>query len=161
MRPEGQPPSDRIARVFLTCPCHRGGGAMTSFSPPTLASECRLCRSRLPARDRAITNSQPLQWPAALPCSEEQREGEEAANARSTSRAKRVSGSRSPRRLTLESHRLLLARPQSSGRVRNSHVSLNPLSSSLLRPAIQKVRVVVQKLWRMRLLCGRQRKTKK
>jgi hypothetical protein len=52
---------------------------MTSFSPPTLASECRLCRSRLPARDRAITNSQPLQWPAALPCSEEQREGEEAA----------------------------------------------------------------------------------
>src|SRR5215469_1159066 len=39
MRPEGQPPSDRIARGFLTCSCHRGGGAMTRFNPSALASE--------------------------------------------------------------------------------------------------------------------------
>jgi len=46
MRSEGQPPPDRIARVFLTCSCHRGGGAMTRFNRSALASECRLWWSR-------------------------------------------------------------------------------------------------------------------
>jgi hypothetical protein len=47
-----------------------------------------------------------------------------------------------------------------SVRLRNSHVSLNPLSPTLLRLATQKSCEVVQKLWRMRLPCGRPRKTK-
>jgi len=37
-----------------------------------------------------------------------------------------------PRQFTLENHRLPLARPQSFGELRNSHVSLNPLSATLL-----------------------------
>jgi hypothetical protein len=65
-----------------------------------------------------------------------------------------------PRRFTLENRRLPLALPQSFGKLRNYHVSLNPLSARLLRPATQKSCAVVQKLWRMRLPCGRARKTK-
>ena len=65
-----------------------------------------------------------------------------------------------PRQFTLENRRLPLALPLSFGKLRNSHVSLNPLLSRLLRPAIQKTSAVVQKLWTMRLPCGRPRKTK-
>jgi hypothetical protein len=67
---------------------------------------------------------------------------------------------RFPRQFTLENCRLPLALPQSFGTLRKLHVSLNPLSSRLLRLAIQKSCVVVQKLWTMRLPCGRPRKTK-
>lgn len=38
--------------------------------------------------------------------------------------------------------------------------SLNPLSNSLSRPAIQIIYPLVQKLWRKRLPCGSRRKTK-
>jgi hypothetical protein len=65
-----------------------------------------------------------------------------------------------PRQFTLENHRLPLALPQSFGKLRNYHVSLNPLSASLSRLATQKSFAVVQKLWRMRLPCGRPWKTK-
>jgi len=65
-----------------------------------------------------------------------------------------------PRRFTLENHRLPLALPQSFGKLRKLHVSLNPLSASLLRLATQKTSPVVQKLWTLRLPCGRPRKTK-
>ena len=64
------------------------------------------------------------------------------------------------RRFTLENRRLPLALPQSSGKLRNAHVSLNPLSATLLRPATQKTFPLVQKLWTMRLPCGSRRKTK-
>jgi hypothetical protein len=37
--------------------------------------------------------------------------------------------------------------------------SLNPLSRRMLRPATEKRSPVVQKLWTMRLPCGRLRKT--
>jgi len=85
---------------------------------------------------------------------------EEAATPGQPVALARVSGC-FPRRSALENHRLPLALPQSSGKVRNSHVSLNPLLSSLLRPARQKARPFVQKLWTLRLPCGRTRKTKK
>jgi hypothetical protein len=65
-----------------------------------------------------------------------------------------------PRQFTLENHRLPLALPQSFGKLRNSHVSLNPLSASLSRLATQKTCLLVKKLWTMRLPCGRPRKTK-
>jgi hypothetical protein len=50
-------------------------------------------------------------------------------NARATSRAVRVSGS-FPQQSTLANCRLPLALPQSSSKVRNSHVSLHTLSSN-------------------------------
>ena len=52
-----------------------------------------------------------------------------------------------------------LALPQSSGKHRNSHVSLNPLSATSLRPATEKTSPLVQKLWTMCLPCGSPRKT--
>src|ERR1017187_2041684 len=91
-------------------------------------------------------------------CSEEQVE-EEAAMPRATSRACARFWS-VPRRFPLENRRLPLALPQSFGKLRNSHVSLNPLSVRLFRLATQKGCGVVQKLWRMRIPCGRARKTK-
>jgi hypothetical protein len=65
-----------------------------------------------------------------------------------------------PRQFTLENRRLPLALPQSFGKLRNSHVSLHPLSASSSRPATQKLRLVVQKLWTMRLPCGSPWKSK-
>ena len=62
-------------------------------------------------------------------------------------------------RFTLENRRLPLALPQSFGKLRNSHVSLNSLSARFSPLAIQKNCAVVQKLWRMRLPCGSRRKT--
>ena len=41
-----------------------------------------------------------------------------------------------------------------------THVSLNPLSASLLRLATEKACALVQKLWTMLLPCGMRRKTK-
>lgn len=65
-----------------------------------------------------------------------------------------------PQRFTLENRRLPLALPQSFSRLRMLTFSLNPLSGRLLRTAIQKLYWLVQKLWTMRLPCGRVRKTK-
>jgi hypothetical protein len=38
MRPEGQPPSDRIMRGFLSCLRHRGGGATNRIGPTALVT---------------------------------------------------------------------------------------------------------------------------
>ena len=162
MRPTGQPPVDRIVRVFLLSPCHRGGGAMTASARQPSRSfdqECRVCQSQLPIRNLTITNPQPLRWPAARSCSEEQEWGG-GRNARATSRA-RARFWMFPRRIRFRNHRLPLALPQSSGRVRNPHVSLESLSVRMSYPAIQKAATTVQKLWTKRLPCGRHRKSKK
>jgi hypothetical protein len=126
------------------------------FSPIALplSQQCRICQSQLPfmilrSIDLAIKRSsdhEPATAAAAsgpfLPaaaCSEEQtaqsRLGEEAATPGQPVALARVFWS-VPRRFTLENRRLPLALPQSSGKLRNSHVSLNPLSVSLLRLAI-------------------------
>jgi hypothetical protein len=81
-------------------------------------------------------------------------------NARATSRTRARFWKFSPRQFTFENHRLPLALPRSSGKLRNSHVSLNPLSSRLLRWAIKNHASLVKNLWTMRLPCGRPRKTK-
>jgi len=65
----------------------------------------------------------------------------------------------SPRWLPRENRRLPLALPHSFGPARNFHVSLNTLSVSLLRTASQKPSPIVQKLWTMRVPCGRPRKS--
>jgi hypothetical protein len=140
------------------------------FSLTALAqsAECRRCLSQLPIRHLATTNLQPLRRPAALgpaPCfllqrarSKEQA-GEEAAMPGQPVALARVFWS-VPRRFTLENRRLPLALPQSFGKLRKLHVSLDPLSARLLRLATQKSRALVQKLWTMRLPCGSPRKTK-
>ena len=101
------------------------------------------------------------QRPCPAPSSEEHRArtGEEAATPGQPVHARALIWS-VPRQFTLENHRLPLALPQSFLQARNSHVSLNPLSSSLLRVATQIVRPLVQKLWTTALPCGRPRKTK-
>lgn len=49
--------------------------------------------------------------------------------------------------------------PQSSSKLRNSHVSLHTLSSNFWVRAIQKRTLFVKKLWTMRVPCGSARKT--
>ena len=48
---------------------------------------------------------------------------------------------------------------KSSGRLKNSHVSLNPLSVRLFRAAIGKTSALVNNLWTLCLPCGNLRKT--
>jgi hypothetical protein len=111
-------------------------------------------------RDHESATAAVASGPALLACSKEQsQDGGGGRNARATRRA----CARFwivPRQFTLENHRLPLALPQSFGKLRKLHVSLNPLSASLSRPATQKLCPLVQKLWTMRLPCGRPRKTK-
>ena len=125
----------------------RPQGAMSAASPKPS------CNSR--SRDRA---SQPQRWPAALPVLAN-KVGEEAATPGQPARAHARIWI-FPRRFTLVNHRLPLALPLSSGELRNAHVSLNPLWGRMSRRAIKKTAAVVKKLWRMRLPCGRMRKTK-
>jgi len=98
--------------------------------------------------------------PVPLPAPKsEERSGGVGRNARATSsRSRAFSGfpsGNSPSRIT----GLPLALPQSFGKLRNSHVSLHPLSDRWLRVATQKPCFVVKKLWRTYLPCGSPRKT--
>jgi hypothetical protein len=61
----------------------------------------------------------------------QEQEGGGGRNARATSRACAFLEV-SPRQFAFAFHRLPLALPQSSSQIRNSHVSLNPLSFTLL-----------------------------
>jgi hypothetical protein len=151
-------PATRTAflRGFLLCLSPHGGGMIASARPHS--SECRICQSELPIRHFAITNLRPLRWPAVLPAPRS-KVGEEAATPGQPVALARVFWN-VPRQFTLENRRLPLALPQSFGKLRNSHVSLNPLSARLFGLATQKSSAVVQNLWRMRLPCGRLRKTK-
>jgi len=133
------------------------------FSPTALQKECCICQSQSPVRHLTITNPQPFtvaSGPSPAFCFKEQRaRGEEAATPGQPVALARVFWS-VRQRFTLENRRLPLALPQSFGKRRNSHVSLNLLSARLLPLAIQKTCAVVQKLWRMRLPCGSRRKSK-
>jgi hypothetical protein len=123
MRPEGQPPSSRIVRGFLPSPRHRGRGAMTASARQRSPKECRICRSRLPIRDLAITPPQPLRWPAALP-----------AHSKERGRRPQRPGNQPRSRAWLDVspatrfHELPAAAGSAAiiGKVRNSHVSLEP-----------------------------------
>src|SRR3974390_3738891 len=69
---------DRIVRVFLTCPCHRGGGAMKASTDSARPSECRSCEAQLSIRHHAMTIRNLAVGQQPFLCSEEQK-GEEAA----------------------------------------------------------------------------------
>jgi len=114
----------------------------------------RRSRDHEPATPALASSPFPLPAPKS-----QERDGGGGRNARATSRAC-ARFLEVPRRFTLENRRLPLALPQSSGKLRNSHVSLNPLSARLLRLAIQKTSPLVQNLWTMCLPCGSSRKTK-
>jgi hypothetical protein len=84
-----------------------------------------------------MTHPQPRGRPAALSRSllrrarSEERSGGGGRNAQATSSRSRTFLD-SPRQFTLENHRLPLALPQSFSKLRNSHVSLRPLSNRLI-----------------------------
>ena len=162
-------PATQAASFVVSCAAlsPHGGGMTASARQLRSAPEdtsatfaeasCRFTISRSQTR-------QPLRWPAALfllqsASKSNAKVGEEAATPGQPVALARVFWS-IPRRFTLENRRLPLALPQSSGKLRNSHVSLNPLSGTLLRLATQKTSPLVQKLWTMRLPCGSRRKTK-
>jgi hypothetical protein len=173
MRPS-QPP-DRIVRGFL-CRLVTAWRRNDRFSPTALPLPLSRTRSKRSAAF-AETSCQPAilrsrtcnRCGGQRPCScsgfllqraeSKERVGEEAATPGQPVALARVFWS-VRRRFTLENRRLPLALPQSSGKLRNSHVSLNPLSDTLLRLATQKTNPLVQKLWTMRLPCGCRRKTK-
>jgi len=91
--------------------------------------------------------------------SPDQGSGGGGRNARATSRVSAFL--EIPRRFTLANHRLPLALPQSSGKLRTLTFSLHSLSGTTLRPATQNKSAAVQNLWTTGLPCGRRRKTKK
>jgi len=95
-------------------------------------------------------------WPAAFPAPKSRRGG--GRNARATSpRLRALSGvppAIHPRESPAAAGSAAIIR-----KPRNSHVSLPTLSARSLRLARQKTCAVVKKLWRMRLPCGRPRKT--
>jgi hypothetical protein len=124
---------------------------------------------RVPHLPKRVAHSQShdhelasLRWPAVRPVPAQRatnRWGRRPQCPGNQSRLRAFSGMSpgdSPSRIT----GLPLALPQSFGKLRKLHVSLNPLSVSLLRPATQKTSPLVQKLWTLRLPCGRPRKTK-
>jgi len=70
----------RIVRGFLTCLCHRGGGANDCFSPTALAeASAAFAKADCKIPDRAIMNSQPLRFVSSLNLLQGTSEGEEAA----------------------------------------------------------------------------------
>ena len=105
------------------------------------------------------SRTQPPRRPAALSRYKEQ-EGEEAATPGQPVRALRVfwkSPSDSPSRIT-GCRQLFRDHSVRSGTLT---FSLHTLSARLQRPAIQKIRSPVKKVWTMGLPCGRKRKTQK
>ena len=159
MRP-GQPP-DRIRSWFPALP-FTAWRRNDRFSPTALErsaafakASCRFVTLRL-----RICNRRGGQRPYLLPAPKsERRMGEEAATPGQPVALARVFWI-VPRQFTLENHRLPLALPQSFGKLRKLHVSLNPLSATLSRLATQKPCPLVKKLWTLCLPCGRPRKTK-
>jgi hypothetical protein len=162
MRP-GQPP-DRIVRGFLRC-------LVTAWRRMTASARQRFrsLERRAPHLPKPVTDSSSCDHEPATPATasgpvplpapkSQERDGGGGCNARATSRA-HARFLEVLRQFTLENRRLPLALPQSSGKLRNSHVSLNPLSFTLSRLATKNSYPLVQNLWTMCLPCGSPRKT--
>ena len=89
-----------------------------------------MSRSQLSIRNLAIMNPQLLRDASGPSCSEEQVGG--GRNARACQSRYARFWKFSPRQFAFENYRLPLALPQSSSKIRNDHVSLNPLWSSFV-----------------------------
>ena len=100
---------------------------------------------------------QPLRRPAAFPAAKAGRGG--GRNARATSFACAFLEVFPPA-IRFHGSPAATGSAATLGKLRNIHVSLHTLLSRLMRPAMEKRDGFVQKLWRMRLACGKPRKTK-
>lgn len=129
------------------------------FSLTALERSAAFCRSQLPIRVLTITNPHLLRWPAAFPCFEKQG-GEEAATPGQPARARAQFLEVFPPAIRFRESPAATGLPQSSGKLRNSHVSLQSISPTSLRRATKKHCRTVQNLWTIRLPCGQTRKTK-
>ena len=135
MRPGPATPS-RIVRGFLPRLRRREGSAMIASARQRSNGSAAFHQSQLPIRYLAIANRQPLRLASGLLSLRRAEWGRRPQRPGYQSRSRAFLDF--PRQLTLENHRLPLALPQSFGKLKNSHVSLNPLSASLFRPATQK-----------------------
>lgn len=154
MRP-GQPP-DRIVRGFLPAESPIG---------VEMTASARQRSNRVPRLPTRVADPSSCDPESALANADQQpsllrraRWGRRPQRPGNQSRSRAFSGF--PPAIHSRESPLPLALPQSSGQLRNSHVSMHPLSARSSRSATQKPRTVVKKLWRMRLPCGSQRKTK-
>ena len=155
-------PMDRIVRVFLLSPLSPRRRRHDRFSPSAHSlsrTRSRICRSQLPILQSCDYQSATVAVASSPVSLRRAKLGRRPQRPGNQSRLRASSGC-FPRRSALVNHRLPLALPQSSGRVRNPHVSLNPLSVTLSLPATQKTSAIVQKLWTLRLPCGSRRKSK-
>ena len=148
----GQPPRTAFGRVFLAL-SHRGRSAVTL--QPAARQERRRCPSQV-AGSSSMTPGNRSENQRPVPAARAGR-GEAATPGQPV----RFRILEVPcRQFALTDHRPPLALPQSSGKLRNSHVSLKTLLSRCSQLAIEKHCTIVQNLWTIRLACGKQRKTK-
>jgi hypothetical protein len=158
MRSRASHPRPHQTWVPALCLSHRGSGAVT-------ASACQRskgvphCRRQVPVRALAITTSTAAGWPAAF-LLRKARNGGGGRNARATSSRSRTFWKSSPPAIRFRKSPAAAGLPQSSSKLKNSHVSLHPLSSTSPGAAIQKAPSLVKKLWTITLPCGTARKTK-
>ena len=150
----GQPPEPHRSWIspLASSPL---GTARRCYWSDSAHQECHIYQYQLQNVIRRITVPQPLRWPPAQPV---QRAGEEAAMPGQPARARarfRMSPGNSPSRIAS----LPPASPQSSfNKTESSHVFADSLWGRMLRTATKKHFALVQKLWRMRVPCGRLRK---
>jgi hypothetical protein len=132
------------------------GTARRRYRSNSAHQECHFYQYQLQNVIRRITAPQPLRWPPAQPV---QRAGEEAAMPGQPARARarfRMSPGNSPSRIAS----LPPASPQSSfNKTESSHVVADSAWGRMPRTATKKHFALVQKLWRMRVPCGRLRKS--
>lgn len=138
-------------------PCHRASGAVTCSSLATLRRSprrseacCRFAISRSLIRNHC---DKPLAF-----LLQRAGRGKRPQRPRTTSRADALFWM-IPAAILSRKPPSAAALPQSSGKLRNSHVSLETLSSTSSRAAIQKPASLVKKLWTMCLPCGSSWKT--
>jgi hypothetical protein len=155
--------SDRMLRGFLLCLLSPLGGGVNRFDPMALALPKEF---RVPHQPKPTAAAQSCDRAPAIVADGQQPGlfsrtgfGGGGRNARATSTRFHV---------CLEDPPVIHPRksPAAAGsaaitrRAQEPHVSLDPLSLTTVRHTTQKGTALVKKLWRMRVLCGRVRKTK-
>jgi hypothetical protein len=128
------------------------------FSPTALENECRFCQSSVVRSSPFDDESQPLRCPEAYPAPKSK--AGRRPQSRTTGRACGAFLEVFPATVPFRESPAPTGSAAIIRQAQDSHVSLHPLSASPFLPATQKLRVIVQNLWTMRLPCGSRRKTK-
>lgn len=156
MRSAGQPPADRIVRVFLPCPRHRGCGAMTVSALDSPRKRVPLLPKPVPGLAISRSPSPTPQIPAARSAPKSKRGGgRKPGQPVALSAFLEVSPATRSRESPAAASSAVVIRPS-----QEPHVSLNPLSVRSPFPATQKTTTFVKKLWTPGLPCGSPRKSK-